>query len=502
MYSSAHNLKVALAYAEEEYQKLGMDEIKQTPLYLNVFEYYLMGTYPPLKAMHPISAEKMFFNASSAYNLYFHIPFCKQLCTFCHFAKEINAKDARIENYLTALHKEIDMVAERINLNSKVKTVFFGGGTPSILNPSQIKKLFDHIKQTFNLENEVEITFELHPGLIHQPDYEERIQALKAAGVNRWVCGVQSMEDKILKKLNRGHTVQDVYQLIEILNQNNINNLSLDLMYGLPYQTIENWYESIVSLLKAGVTKYNVFPLMFKMSDPITWHYIKEPSIFPDGKERLLMHFIAEYLYKEHGFSAGPVFYYSKSSMHSKQQKSKFEEIEEVNLLPFGVSSFGYVGNTQYYNHLDIDRYISAINEDQLPIYLGYELDDNERMRRHIMFSLRSKGITISRYIEKFGKNPLEIFSEQFNLLRRLNFIEVESDVIRLTRYGTLFADSISLLFVSDAIRERVKASNLVERQTARDSLIDKYDFSPIERLDYESAKDHFPKSKIKSALE
>jgi oxygen-independent coproporphyrinogen-3 oxidase len=188
--------------------------------------------------------------------------------------------------------------------------------------------------------------------------------------------------------------------------------------------------------------------------------------------------------------------------MHSKQQKSKFEEIEEVNLLPFGVSSFGYVGNTQYYNHLDIDRYISAINEDQLPIYLGYELDDNERMRRHIMFSLRSKGITISRYIEKFGKNPLEIFSEQFNLLRRLNFIEVESDVIRLTRYGTLFADSISLLFVSDAIRERVKASNLVERQTARDSLIDKYDFSPIERLDYESAKDHFPKSKIKSALE
>lgn len=484
----------ALAYAQEEFLKIDFDAIKQSSIYLNLFEYYLMGTYPPLKAMAPIQEEEVFANATGVYNLYLHIPFCKQLCTFCHFAKEINAKDGRIESYLNAMHKEIDMVAKKINGKAKIKTVFFGGGTPSILRAPQIKKLFDHLYQAFDIEKDTEITFELHPGVVNQEDYDERIQTLKSCGVNRWVSGVQSMDNKVLKKLNRGHTTEEVYKLIEILKRNDINNLSLDLMYGLPYQTLENWYNSIVSLLTAGVDKYNVFPLMFKMSDPITLHYIKEPNIFPNEEERLLMHFMAEFLFSKHGFSSGPIFYYSKSILHSQQQKSKFEEIEETNLLPLGVSSFGYIGHTQYYHHLEIDGYIAAINNGRLPVYMGATLNIDERARRNIMFALRSDGINIPNYTKKFGVSPLEQFPEQFELLRKFNFIEEKSDHIILTRKGSIFADGIGLLFVSDEIKNRVKSTNSNEYKSARDSLLDKYDFSPIARINYQDAKVHFPK--------
>ncbi len=490
-------LEDALYYAQNETAKLDLERIKQTKVYMNMFEYYLMGTYPPLKAMKPISVEEVFENASEVYNLYIHIPFCKQLCTFCHFAKEINAKDSRITNYLNALHKEIDLITQVLNHKAKIKTIFFGGGTPSILTATQIEKLFTHINQAFNVDKSAEITFELHPGLIREKDYEERIQTLIACGVNRWVSGVQAMDDKILKKLNRGHNVEEVYQLLEILNRNGVDNLSLDLMYGLPYQTLENWYDSIKSLLQAGVSKYNIFPLMFKMSDPVTLHYMKQPHIFPSEDDRFLMHFIAEYMYLSHGFNSGPIFYYSKSATHSQQQKSKFEEIEEINLLPLGVSSFGYIGHTQYNNYLDMNEYLSAVNNNQLPIYMGSSLGIEERMRRNIMFALRSDGIHVPNYIKKFGKHPADYFIEQFKLLTDLQFIKEEEDYIKLTRRGSVFTEGISLLFVSDAVRARVKITNAKEKNTLRRSQLDKYDFSPIERIDYHEAKNYYAHNKV-----
>lgn len=496
MFNQSTSLQDAVKYAEMEYEKLNLEQIKSANVYLNVFEYYLMGTYPPLKAMKPITVAEFLSNQSGVYNLYIHIPFCKQLCTFCHFAKEINAKNERINNYLTALRKEIDLVAQHLNSDTtpKIKTIFFGGGTPSILQPSQIKELFEHLYAVFDIEKNAEITYELHPGLVRQEDYEERVQMLIKSGVNRWVSGVQSMDDKILKKLNRGHTSAEVYRLIEILRKNGVDNLSLDLMYGLPYQTLDNWYFSIISLLEAGVEKYNVFPLMFKMSDPITLHYVKEPEIFPSERDRFLMHYIAEYIFSQYDYNSGPIFYYSKTEVHSKQQKSKFEEIEEVNLLGLGVSSFGYVGDTQYYNQLDIDSYILSINNNQLPIFMGSTLELDERRRRNIMFALRSDGINISNYVLKFGQHPVEHFPSEFGLLYRLNLAEEESGYIKLTKRGLIFADGIGLLFVSDNVKELVKNTNCKEYQFARDSVLDRYDFSPIARLDYKEAQCHFPK--------
>lgn len=480
-----------LARAKEQYNKLPIQKFIDAEIYKSEFEYYLMGTYPPLKSMRPINEELVLQNASDKFDLYIHIPFCQQYCTFCHFAKEINAKDNRIEKYLDALHKEITLISNRLN-KPKIRTLFFGGGTPSILKPKQISKLFDKLYKEFSIEADAEISFELHPGLIRHADYEERLKILKQSGVSRWVSGVQSMDDRVLKKLNRGHNAKEVLQLIEMLNKNDIYNISLDLMYGLPYQTHETWYKTIYTLLDAGIEKFNIFPLMLKITDPIMVHYMKDKSIFPTQEEKFTAHFIADDILQNAGFKKGPVLYYAKSNHHSLQQESKFDVLADNDLIPLGVSSFGYIGNTQYYNMLKIDDYIESLNKGMLPIFLGKTNNIDEQMRRTVMFGLRSKGVSRTKFFKKYGIDPYDKFPREFDKLVALDLIEDRDDYITLNSYGSLFIDGISLLFVSDEIINSVQEYNRNNLNNPRENLIEKHDFTPIQRIDYKQAEKHF----------
>src|SRR3990167_1517483 len=181
----------AIDFANAAYDELNFKEIRNANLYLDIMEYYLTGTYPPLKAMHPVSWEEVYVNASGFYDLYIHIPFCIQHCTFCHFSKEINAKVDRVEAYLDALQKEINLISRILPQPIRLNTIFFGGGTPSILNAHQIERIFNKLHQKFLINENIEITFELHPNMIYRNDHKECLKLLKKVGVNRWVAGVQ-----------------------------------------------------------------------------------------------------------------------------------------------------------------------------------------------------------------------------------------------------------------------------------------------------------------------
>ena len=470
-----------LAISQKELSTIDLEGLRKAGIYHELFEYYLLGTYPPLKAMDPITEDEVFGQATGNYNLYIHIPFCEQYCTFCHFTKQINPKNDQTIRYLEALHREIELIYQKLEGNINAHTIYFGGGTPSYLLPSQIEELLKHMWRRIKISENTEITFELHPGVIRNADYEDRIKVLKDFGINRWVFGVQSMDEKVLKKLNRGHTQKEVYDLLNLLMQNNCTNISLDLIYGLPYQTLENWYTTLIALIEADVDKFNIFPLMFKLSDPITLHYIKEPHIFPNATTRLLMFFMTEHILSSYGFSRGPIFYYSKKGTHSRQQESKFENIEDINLLSFGVSGFGYVGQTHYFNICDIREYINAVSLNKLPVWRGYMLSLNERMRRTIMFALKSKGVFRLDFINRYGIDPIDKFLQEFNLLQKFNIVNID-DYIKLTKTGALYADGVASIFVSNEVKQRVRSTNKTIINPRKD-LLEIHDFSPIGRL-------------------
>jgi len=475
------SLSSAVAYAQDKLNELNLDKLKSLDLHRNLFEQYLVGVYPPLKTMEPITEEDVLSNASGLYNIYAHVPFCEQYCTFCHFYKDINPKADKVYTYLETTKKKLDIISDKIG-EIRGKTLFFGGGTPSFLNGEQIHIMANSIKSKVTFEPGSEVTFELHPQIVHKPDCDDRFQAMLDSGVNRWVSGVQSMDNKVLNKLNRGHSDIEVFMLLEVMKKHGCDNLSLDLIYGLPYQTIENWYDTIVTLVDAGVTKFNVFPLMFKVSDPITLHYLKSPEIFPDDETRLIMHYMAEFILRDQGYNSGPVLYYSKSGTHSAQQESKFDEAEVTNLLPLGVGTFGHIGHTQYYNYCDMGKYTEAIESGKLPIWRGQTLSNDEQARRSIMFSLRSKGISLPEFSNNFGFDPLIKFDKEFNILLENDLLECDNGIIKTTDKGALFVDNIASLFVSDVVREKVASTNTQIIKNPKTSTLERYDFSSIGR--------------------
>lgn len=475
------------AYALASSAEVDQRAIAAAGIALHPFEYYVFGSiYPPLKAMSPISEAEVFAKPSSRVNLYVHIPFCDQYCTFCHFAKEINPKSPRVEAYLDALYREADRVAGRLPPGASAATLYVGGGTASFLRADQIERLFRHLRARFHFEPDAELTFELHPNLLHRPDATERLDALRACGVNRWVFGAQAIDDRILNRLNRGHSGQDVFDLLSVLRPFGGQNISIDLIFGLPFQTPKLWHESLVRLAEAGTPKFNIFPLMFKIGDPITRHYLRTPEDFADGGQRLLMHYIAEHvLTVEHGYRPGPVFYYSKGDgPASRQQVSKFETIDEANLVGLGVSAFGYVGGVHYYNECRMDEYIEACGRGDSPLWVGVRLDEEERLRRSVIQAIRSTGIDRAQCERAFGRDPLAAFPREMDLLTGLGLVEERDGKIGLTRHGVPHADGIGNLFVSPVVSALVERRNaaIADGGDARRDLFERFDYTPFRR--------------------
>jgi oxygen-independent coproporphyrinogen III oxidase len=470
-----------VAEAQKSLAAMPLAELSDLGILQPIENYYLVGTYPPLKAMDDITPAETFAGVTERANIYLHLPFCEQRCTFCHFAKEIRPGESRVTRYLSALHRELELVTGQLPHRVTAETVYFGGGTPSYLSADQIRALFGQLRRHIDIPDTAEITFELHPSVIEAPDYLDRLDALRDCGVNRWVFGVQSMDDRVLRKLNRGHEASHVYRLLDLLHERGLDNYSVDLIFGLPYQTEENWYTSLTSLMNYGVEKFNIFPLMFKQADPISAHYRNQPEIFPDLRRRLLMHFMTEALTRQLGFRRGPLFYYSKSATHSRQQENKYDSIEDTNLLPFGVSGFGYVGNTQYYNDPGMDGYMQRIESGRPSVWHGVHLPVDERMRRAIMFNLRSRGVGREDFRRRYGADPAEHFAAELAPYREHGLITIDDDAIRLTDRGVPVADSIALRLVSPQVLAKVQQANSRIVDLKRDPL-DRYDFSPLER--------------------
>lgn len=471
----------ALELAIDRSYDINLDMLRSRNLLLDTYNDYLVGTYPPLKAMGDLNAEQLLARVASSVDLYFHIPFCNQYCTFCHFGKEINPSPSRVERYLAALNKEM-MWSDAALEGKVIETAFFGGGTPSFLTNHQLKALFNMINQRFDLSTS-EVSFELHPSLVKSVDAADRISTILEGGANRFVLGVQTLDPKILRILNRGHGVDEVTQIVKLLNEMGVGNLSLDLMYGLPEQTFRSWYDSLIGLLDMEIEKFNIFPLMFKSTDPIARQLARGRYQFAGSKERIIMHFMAEHILTSLGYRHGPIFYWTKRSQpHSVQQSRKYDSWNDNNLVPFGVSGFGYMSQCQFYNEANLDRYLSRVEAGEKPVWKGAVLSEDDLIRRTVMFALRSSGVLLSRFEQEFGVSMEKYFGREVKTLMEAGLVSISNDgVLSLTAAGIINSGAVSLLFFSDNVLEQVayNDSRITDKRT---DLIEKHDYSPAGR--------------------
>ncbi len=445
--------------AEQEVEKLCIENMRDYGIGIDRFNYNFITGYPMTQFLPPVKDEKekndIFNNLESnkISSLYIHIPFCTGSCTYCYFYKEcpqISQRKNKIDNYLQYLEKEAQIIKDRFG-KLKLSSLYIGGGTPSLLTKEQLKKLFNEIiRNNFELTDNAEISFEAHPVNLT----EDKILSLKELGVNRISFGVQTFEDKLLKKLDRRHTKNDIIKAITNIKNANFENWSIDLMYGFPGQTLNNIFNDLQMIKEYDIPAVAVYRLEIDRRTRI-W---REEKIFNFPKEEELLKMLA-FIFegmKDIGYEQDKVNWFVKYDKYKyKQQDYKWNNNY---FLGLGPSSYFYVNNYYCQNSSDINTYFEKLDKNNLPIEKAYKLDHFEQMRRAMVLGIKlTEGVKIDEFKQKYGKDPKNVFYETLEKLKTLKLIEMDETHIKLTSKGYYFADAISEEFFSDRYKNDLK---------------------------------------------
>lgn len=373
--------------------------------------------------------------------VYLHIPFCRSRCSYCDFAVSIYQSDLA-EKYVDALCREISNFQSQIS-NFQIDTIYFGGGTPSLLTPNQAEKILQTVFDVFSVQANAEITMEMNPGTL-TPEISRRFRSL---GINRASYGAQTFDDNELKRLGRRHTAEDVRKTIDLLRAADFSNVSFDLIAGLPGQTLKDWERNLNEALKLKPEHLSLYLLEIHEGTPLAKHISEGKQPTPDedlaGEMYLtLLEKIAESDYGQYEISN-----FCLPGFESKHN-SKYWTADAV--YGFGCSAHSFDGERRRWaNARDTNAYIKLIEKTGAAIVEETILDERERRAEFAFLGLRlMRGVCLSEFEAKFGVSFLGEYGAALEESFEAGLIEVVENRLRLTGKGALFSNTVFAAFV------------------------------------------------------
>ena len=373
--------------------------------------------------------------------LYIHIPFCAQKCIYCDFYSVVNQKLQT--DYVTAVIAELALRTDEIDFN-KINTVYIGGGTPSFLSVSDISRLISGLYDYVPKENICEFTFEVNPDDVT----DELINTLKSCGVNRVSMGIQSFNDNELQIIRRRHTADEAINAFKTIRNNGIGNISIDLIFGLPGQTLDSFKYNIRQALNLNPEHISCYGLMY---EPGTLLYkLRENGKITECEDSLYisMYTVLTKTLKENGYEHYEISNYCHSNMYSRHNTSYWKNIPYIGL---GAGAHSYDGNLRRYNADNIRQYIAAVNAGHC-FYTEEPETFNEKHNDYIMTHLRAKwGINLAEYQRMFGANNCDRFRKIVKGYISSGDMVCSGENYKLTESGVMLSDSIFTdLFILD----------------------------------------------------
>ena len=376
--------------------------------------------------------------------IYIHIPFCKQKCKYCDFTS-FACKEDIYDEYFKCLKKEISEKSDELdNENIEIDTIYIGGGTPSIVPAEYIEDIINLIYEKYNVSKIAEITIEANPGTIDKDKLEKYIEA----GINRLSIGLQSTNDKLLKMLGRIHTYCEFEEVYKTARQVGFKNINVDLMIGLPNQTMEDVQNSLKELINKSPEHISVYSLIVeentKMFDLIESGELELPN---ENLERE-MYWKVKNVLQENGYCHYEISNFAKKGFESKHNSNCWKQ---HSYLGFGVAAHSYYDGIRYSNITDLKTYIENFqNGESVYNIIFHEKQSKEQMmKEYMLLGLRKiDGVKISEFKEKFVDNPLYYFREQLNKLVKQNLVELSEDRIYLTDKGLDLANIVWMEFI------------------------------------------------------
>lgn len=361
--------------------------------------------------------------------IYVHIPFCVSKCYYCDFTSYAN-REHEYKTYVDALINEINSHAKKIKEPIIAKTIFIGGGTPSVLPPFLLEKIFIAIKETFIINDDTEYTIETNPGTLTY----DKLLLMKDYGVNRISIGVQAYQDKLLKSIGRIHTFNQFLENYSLCKDIGFNNINVDLMFGLPSQTFKEWEETLIQISKLRPEHISAYSLIIEDGTPFGDLFNKGlMQELDEDIERKMYHYTKEYL-ASMGYQQYEISNFAKNDKSSKHNILYWKAKPYIGI---GLGAHSYLEGERYNNTYDINKYIrescnlNNIQENQEII------DVKTAMAEYMFLGLRlNEGILDTEFINKFNVSPLEVYKEQINNHIRDGLLIRKNGRTVLTEFG------------------------------------------------------------------
>ena len=371
--------------------------------------------------------------------IYLHIPFCKSKCAYCNFFSLVTEK--KMDDYVSALKKEIINRKSYLG-DDVVKTIYFGGGTPSLLPVKYVDEILELLHKNYNIISNPEVTLEINPDTIDK----DKMLALKHLGVNRMSVGIQSFNDDDLRYLGRRHDSRHALQVLDDLSSVGFDRITLDLIYGMPTLTEEKWNHNLDIFFSTGISHLSAYALTVEPKT-ILGQKIEKEELQEVSEEDTIRHYnILVERTKENGFEHYEISNFAKEGCRSQHNSIYWQDMKYLGLGP---SAHSYDGNSRQWNVSNLTKYIQLV-EDSGEYYEKEILALDDKYNEYVMTSLRTSwGCNVDKIERDYGKSYTQHFLKNVKKYLDSGIMLMKDNNFILTDEGMLFADGIAAdLFV------------------------------------------------------
>ena len=370
--------------------------------------------------------------------IYIHIPFCKKKCDYCDFisySDKINC----IKEYVETLKNEIKHELNKIvndKKNYRVTTIYIGGGTPSFIDSKYIVDIINIIKESVLIDN-IEFTIEVNPGTVTK----KKLEDYKSVGINRLSIGLQETNNELLKEIGRIHTYEEFLDIYNLARKLGFKNINVDLMIGLPNQSIKNIKDSLEKIINLNPEHISIYSLILEEGTKLYDKYETEKTVLPDEELERNMYWYVKNTLENTGYIHYEISNFAKKGYESKHNVNCWEQKEYIG---FGLAAHSYIKGIRYSNDPKgsdpFGSFEKTIHEIQTK---------EDQQKEYMLLGLRKiDGVSIQKFKNKFGENPIFLFKNELNKLVEQDLIVVDGDIIKLTNKGLDLANLVWEEFV------------------------------------------------------
>lgn len=358
---------------------------------------------------------------------YIHIPFCEHICYYCDFNK-VFLEGQPVDEYIEALLKEARLSLSEHPIE-KMETLYIGGGTPTSLNAAQLDRLLGGLREILPYENG-EFTVEANPGDLSA----EKLDVMRNYGVNRISMGVQTFDDRLLKKIGRKHNAQDVYDTIQLLEKKDFRNVTIDLIYALPGQSLESFRDTVERALALDLPHYALYSLILE-NQTMFMNWVRRGKMhLPEQEVEAQMYAETIEAMEKAGRMQYEISNFAKPGFESKHNLVYWNN---QNYFGIGAGASGYLENRRYKNRGPIQHYLKSLNDDRLPILEEEHLSEREQIEEEMFLGLRKiLGVEKAVFEARFKQSITDVYGDVLEKLKQQKLITETDTSIHLTKTG------------------------------------------------------------------